>query len=216
MEFITLGLCSYQQGLEIQRERHAQCVAGLKTSAVFLLEHFAVVTLGKHANLHHLLLDSPSLNARGVALCASDRGGEVTAHMPGQLVVYPIFSFKDRPLGVKTYIHLLEEVVIATLAEFGLASQRDLRNPGVWIGGKKICALGIRISQRVSLHGLALNIANDLSLFTAMHPCGLINSEVTSMSQQLGRVLDLEPVAGVFTQQFKRVFDCARPLPTKP
>lgn len=206
MKYYWLGLLPYQQALALQQRLHEACRLEQRSSCVLLLEHPPLISFGKNADSTHLLLAPSDLAAQGVEIFRCDRGGEVTAHMPGQLVVYPIFSFKEHPMGVKTYINLLEEVVIRTLDTFGISSHRSTRNPGVWVHDKKICALGIRISQRIAMHGLALNIANDLRLFSAMHPCGLSDCYATSMQEHLVAPPSVEEVAGKFMQNFAAVF----------
>jgi lipoate-protein ligase B len=219
MKFIQLGLISYQRALAMQQQLHQEILAGTRGSCVLLLEHPPTITFGKYADPAHLLLPPENLRMQGVELHNSDRGGEITAHMPGQLVVYPLFSFKENRIGVKSYINLLEEVVINTLATFGLSSERDKRNPGIWVRGKKICALGLRISQRIAMHGLALNVANDLSLFNAITPCGLTGCEVTSLAHELERSVALEKVSQVLVAQFAQSLgekSCAKFSCTKP
>ncbi len=213
MIFQSLGLVSYQEALAMQYQRHEQCRLGLGSSCVLLLEHPPTITFGKHAKPAYLLLPPAQLIAQGIAIIHSERGGEITAHMPGQLVVYPIFSFKERPLSIKRYINLLEEVVITTLDTFGLSSIRDKRNPGVWVQDKKICALGIRISQRVAFHGLALNVCNDLSLFSAINPCGLGEGSVTSMQQLLANPISVAEVARGLIKQFAKCFEISGEIP---
>jgi lipoate-protein ligase B len=159
------------------------------------VEHPPVITFGNQTDPNFLLSSKLELSALGVEVEESDRGGQVTAHEPGQLVIYPIVALSRLKLSPKSYVYILEQAVIETLAQWGVYAQRDPVNPGVWVGSQKICAIGIRISRRVSLHGLALNISNSLSLFNHIVPCGIKGRGITSLSLQMGRSVSLMDVA---------------------
>jgi len=182
---IECGLVPYTEGLRLQHEWHAKVVAGFVDGVILSLEHPAVITFGRHAEPKHLHRDTASLAAEGVPVIATERGGEVTAHMPGQLVIYPILPLGAWGMGVRSYVGRLERSVIDLLHRYGLESQTREGYPGVWLGHAKICAVGIRVKSRTSLHGIALNICNDLSLFSAMMPCGIAGASVTRMADHL-------------------------------
>ena len=201
-EVEDLGLCDYATAWQRQQQVHAQVLAGDRPNTILLVEHPTVVTLGKNARPEHLLVTSAILESAGIALVETDRGGEVTGHEPGQLVVYPILRLTDYRLSPRKYVCLLEKSVIATLAKFGVRGQIDPEYPGVWVGQRKVCAIGIRIKQRISMHGIALNVCNDLRVFESMVPCGISGRSVTSMSS-LTR--DHLTTAGV-KEEFLKIF----------
>lgn len=183
---LPLGLMAYRQALAVQETLHARLVAGEAAGFLIFVEHPAVLTLGKHADRQYLKCAASAFEAQGTEIVSIDRGGEVTAHEPGQLVMYPILRLEDFKLTPKTYVRLLEDAVIEALAYFGLNATRDEAYPGVWVeGARKICAIGIRIKQRVSLHGIALNVDNSLELFNKIVPCGIRGREVTSLAREL-------------------------------
>ena len=196
----NLGLLDFDAALAVQHETHARVVAGLQDSEVLFVEHPPVLTLGRHADPKFLKVPEEFFAARGIAVVPIDRGGEVTAHEPGQLVMYPIVRLADFGLLPKRYVELLERAVINTLANFGIVATIHPEHPGVWVGREKICAVGIRIKDRVSLHGIALNVANDLKLFDMIVPCGIAPGReklgVTSMTRFLA-----EPVAVAAVRQ---------------
>lgn len=185
------GRIPYDEALRLQHQVHAMVVAGESSGACLALEHPAVLTFGKNADPHNLLTAEAVLRQRGVTITTTERGGEVTAHMPGQLVLYPILPLARLGIGARSYVCALEEAVIRALADWGVTATRDPEHPGVWVGDQKICALGVRIKERVSLHGLALNLTNELDLFNAIIPCGIRNRGVTSYQALTGRALSL-------------------------
>lgn len=174
---------------------------------LFLLEHPHVITFGRHANHANLLASADYLADAGIAAVEIERGGDITYHGPGQLVVYPIIDISLRSLGVKDYVSLLEEAVIRTLAHWGIKGERVEGATGVWIGKgtpgeRKICAIGIRCSRYITMHGLALNVNTDLSMFHLINPCGFIDKGVTSMQKELGSPMDMDEVKRVFASEF--------------
>ena len=192
MRTIDLGLIGYREAWRVQEELHAEVAAGGE-EAVLLLEHTPVITLGRRVadSQRNLLTPEDALARMGVDVVESDRGGDITYHGPGQLVAYPIVRLIDHRLSVGGYVRRLEDVVIATLAEYGIAGFKDDSAIGVWVetpGGPaaKICALGVRIKRGVTLHGIALNLSTDLSHFDLINPCGL-GRPVTSMAQLMGK-----------------------------
>lgn len=181
---VDLGLCKYAEALERQLLEHQRVVDG-GDPVILLVEHPPVLTLGKNADPANLLFDPAVFAAKGVEVVETDRGGEVTAHVPGQLVAYPIMTVSSLNLTPKKYVYALEEAVIAILRSYGLESNRDPEHPGVWIGLNKICAIGVRIRNRVAMHGLALNVNNEFSLFEQIVPCGIRFRGVTSIAREL-------------------------------
>lgn len=196
-----LGKIAYDDGLDLQRtlqaeliEERARTGAPARSGYILLLEHdppVVTVTRRKDAS-SHVVGTQEQLNERGIELRETDRGGDVTWHGPGQLVVYVIVDINRLGLGVHGFMRLLEESVIGTLRHAGLNAMRDPAATGVWVGwnggatGRKICALGVRFSRYVSMHGLALNVSPDLSHYSMIVPCGLHGREVTSIHKECG------------------------------
>jgi lipoyl(octanoyl) transferase len=198
LRVIDLGRIAYADALAIQRETHAELVAAREAGAanarmtVFLLEHDPpVVTVTKRVGAaEHVLASDAVLAAHGIEKVETDRGGDVTYHGPGQLVAYPILDIQRLGLKVHPYVRWLEQCLIETIAEDGLAGMRDPEATGVWVGAdgraeRKIAAIGVRLSRFVALHGFALNVAPDLSHFGLIVPCGLTRP-VTSLAAELG------------------------------
>jgi lipoate-protein ligase B len=175
--------------------------------ALALLEHRPVYTLGRRARYEHLLVDEAALQARCAKVVESDRGGDVTFHGPGQLVVYPILDLRARLLGPKAYVSALEETIIRTLAAFDITAERWPGRPGVWVDGSKVAALGVRVQNGVSMHGVALNVDVDLSWYHAIVPCGLVDASVTSMERILGASPGVASVRDAFIGAFEAIFD---------
>lgn len=173
------------------------------SEAVALLEHDPVYTLGARAARSSLRLPPEALPA---PLIEADRGGDVTWHGPGQLVAYPVLDLRARGLRAGDYVRLLEQVVIDTLAGWGIEGQRVAGRPGVWVAGEKVAAVGVRMDRGVSRHGLALNVAPDLVWFDAIVPCGIVDAGVTSIERLLGDAPSLPVVAEAMAHAFARAF----------
>ena len=185
-----LGILNYRDAWALQEQAHEQVVGGGEEQ-LLLVEHPPVITLGRRPDGKKNLLASPErLADLGVDLVESDRGGDVTFHGPGQIVAYPIVRLIDHQLSVGAYVRRLEDVVIATLGEFGISGYKDDAAIGVWVNDcgvpAKICALGVRIRKGVSLHGIALNVETDLRFFELIVPCGLAGRPMISMTRLLG------------------------------
>ncbi|WP_243349452.1 lipoyl(octanoyl) transferase LipB [Parabacteroides sp. FAFU027] len=178
----------------------AKLAAGKAQNTLIFCEHPPVITIGKSGDKANLLFTGERLAQRGVAFYEIDRGGDVTFHGPGQIVGYPIFDLEQFHLGLKQYIMLLEESIIRLLALYGLKGERLESATGVWLDTdnpqrtRKICAIGVRSSRYVTMHGFALNVNTDLSYFSLIHPCGFIDKGVTSLQNELGLPLDMEMV----------------------
>jgi lipoyl(octanoyl) transferase len=185
-----LGRMPYRAAWDVQELTHQSVVAG-GPETLLIVEHPPVITLGRRAESIVNLIASPEeLARRDIDLVHSDRGGDITFHGPGQIVAYPIIRLADHRLSVGGYVHRLEAIVIAALAELGIQGDTDPKAVGVWTidAGEpaKICAIGVRIRRGVTLHGLALNVATDLSGFAHIVPCGLEGRGVTSVAKILG------------------------------
>lgn len=170
-------------------------------------EHPPVFTLGFHANQQNLLVSSDILKSKNIECFRIERGGDITFHGPGQLVVYPIMDLSTHKLGVKQYVHLLEKTVIQLLDIYNIKAYTDDSAIGVWLDwglkeARKICAIGIKISRGVSMHGLALNVNTDLDYFNLINPCGFTDKGVTSMEKELYHPVDMDDVKSKFAQIF--------------
>jgi lipoate-protein ligase B len=179
IQYFWLGQQPYQPIWELQKQLHAKRVAGDIPDVVLLVEHNHVYTFGKNANTNNLL-DSKPHNAEVVQI---DRGGEVTYHGPGQLVCYPIIDLHDYKMSVSWYMRLLENVVMDCLKSYGIESEQKEGLTGVWVDNDKICAMGVRLSKWVTMHGLALNLNPDMTYFDSMIPCGIFEFGVTSLEE---------------------------------
>jgi lipoyl(octanoyl) transferase len=201
-----LGRVSYGSALELQQELIAARKAGEVSDQLLLLEHPHVITLGRNGHAENLLASDEVMSRAGISFYPTNRGGDVTYHGPGQLVGYPILDLRDWKRDVGAYVRGIEQVLIDTLAEFGIVAGRIPQLTGVWVDGRKIAAIGVHLSRWVTSHGFALNVNTDLSYFQFIVPCGLTRP-VTSMAQ-LGVSATLDEVGKVLAVHFGRVFDC--------
>lgn len=206
---LELGLTDYQEACAIQMDLHQARVEEAIGDTLILTEHLPVYTLGRTAREQHVGDGWRRGAINGIPVCVSDRGGSVTYHGPGQLVGYPIVRLRDHCQGPKAYMNRLEEIVIRALKAFGLASGRRQGMPGVWIGDRKIAAVGVRISRGVTRHGFALNVVNDLAPFSAIVPCGLHGLGVTSISRELGAPVGLDRAMKAVVEAVQDVFGLA-------
>jgi lipoic acid synthetase len=198
----------YADALEMQRKHHTQLVSGQSTmNALYLLEHPHVYTLGRGAEPGNLLKSPEMLREQGVNVVETDRGGDITYHGPGQLVGYPILDLKRWKKDVDAYVTSLEEVVIRTLDDFDITGERDARGRGVWVSGKKICSVGVKVSRWVTLHGFALNVNTDLSYFQVINPCGFNADVMTTMTREGLPEERLGEVREVLLTHFAKVFE---------
>ena len=201
IQYFWLGQQSYHPIWEIQKELHAKRVSGEICDVVLLLEHDHVYTFGKNADRSYLL-DSKPQNTDVIQI---DRGGEVTYHGPGQLVCYPIIDLHDYKMSVSWYMRKLENVVIQFLEDSGIQTSRKTGLTGVWVNDDKICAMGVRLSKWVTMHGFALNINPDMSYFDGMIPCGIFEYGITSVNEQ-GVDISMQTVADKIVKHFDNLF----------
>lgn len=228
---IQVGRVDYASGLRLQQQLVELRKAGEIGDVLLLLEHTPVITLGRNAKAANVLLPPEQLALRGVEVFDCDRGGDVTFHGPGQLVGYPVFDLRGfdssrlsvlssldqhrrsptvlKTLGAVDYVRRLEEVLIRTCADFGIAGQRVAGLTGVWTEAApeaKIAAIGVHISRGVTSHGFALNVNTDLDFFDLIVPCGIASKPVTSMQKELGAAVDFNSVAESVSRNFGTVF----------
>ena len=195
----------------LEEVKQAKAAGKTGCNRLLFVEHNPVFTVGRSGKDSNMLASAALLQAKNAEFIHVDRGGDVTFHGPGQLVGYPIFNLEEFPLGVKAYVDKIEEVVIRSMAEYGIACERLPGATGVWIEphtprARKICAIGVKCSRYVTMHGLALNINTDLSYFRLINPCGFTDKGVTSMQQELGRALDFAQVCDCLRRNFACVF----------
>lgn len=211
-----LGVMAYDEAWALQHTLFDAMVLAKKAHRpigdeyILIVEHPPVITLGKHAKTSNLLLSDEELANRGVECRRIERGGDITFHGPGQIVMYPIIDLERHGLGVKSYVNILEEAVIRTIAKYGIIGERIEGASGVWIGKgttreRKICALGVKCSRFCTMHGLALNVNTDLRGFSMINPCGFIDKGVTSMSVETGRDLDIAKVKSELSSEFLKL-----------
>lgn len=220
-----LGFRGYQETWDYQEQLFAEILGQKKgiragtgpaaTSNYFLfVEHPHVFTLGKSGDQANLLASEALLREKGATFFHINRGGDITYHGPGQIVGYPILDLENFFTDIHKYLRLLEEMVILTLAEYGLEGQRSAGETGVWLeagkpGARKICAMGVRASRWVTMHGFALNVNTDLSYFDLMIPCGIRDKGVTSLSAELGRHVPMAEVRQRLLRHFSELFEAA-------
>jgi len=224
--FQDLGLIDYQEAWDYQErvfgESMTQKLAFQKQKLgepdnrkfnLLFCEHPHVYTLGKSGVEQNLLIDSIQLQAKNAKFYKINRGGDITYHGPGQIVAYPIIDLEVFHLGIKSYIELLEESIIQTIAEFGLKGERLNGATGVWLDtnvpGKtrKICAIGVRASRYITMHGFAFNVNTDLNYFSYINPCGFIDKGVTSLSKELGREIDMVEIKQIVLDKLTHNFN---------
>ncbi len=204
----TPGRVAYEEALAFQMA----CVKRLKdgpteeSGYLILLEHPPVITVGRRGTHDNILVTRARLRQEGIDLFEVSRGGDVTYHGPGQIVGYPILRLRDHGEDVHRYLRDLESVIMGTLGEFGIASQRRSEYTGVWVGQDKIAAIGVAITRWITYHGFALNVAPDLGHFALIRPCGITDGGVTSMEKLLGRAPGREEVEKRLVANFREVF----------
>ncbi len=200
------GQVSYESMLALQESRHKAVSEGAPET-LFLLEHNKVITLGKNGRDENLLYSKDDLAARGIELLRSSRGGDITYHGPGQLVVYPILRLQPHEQDLRQYVTRLEQIMIRTAADFGVKAGPVDGLRGIWVGNEKLGAIGVRMSRWVTMHGFALNITTDLSDFELIIPCGLKDRGVTSLSKLLSRPPTIKEVEMRVIKHFADLFE---------
>lgn len=205
---VDLGVRPYREVWELQHRLHAAVRDGSEPDTWIVVEHPPTITLGRAAKRDHVLLPPDALAARGIEVVAVERGGDVTFHGPGQLVVYPIRRLQ-RFREVVPLVRALEGAVIETCAAFGVTAERWSEHAGVWVGSQQICAVGLAVQKMVSLHGIALNVSTDLRYDRLIVPCGLPNRGITSLSQEAGRAVAVEEAKPVLLDALARTFEIA-------
>ena len=201
-----LGLIDYRDAYHRQRKLFRERLDGRIPDTLLLLEHPPTITVGKAGKLENILVSREQLAQQGVSLVFIDRGGDVTYHGPGQLVGYPIFDLRGRGRDAHRYIRNLEEAIIRTLNDFSIKSGRDRGHAGVWVEDEEIAAIGLSLSQWITMHGFALNVNTNLAQFSLINPCGFTNRRATSISRLLGREIPMAEVKERLLAHFAEVF----------
>lgn len=184
------------------------------THHLLFCEHPPVYTLGKSGKEEHVLVSKEELTRRNIAYYETNRGGDITFHGPGQIVGYPILDLEKYYRDIGKYLRSLEEVIILTLAEYGIKGERSKGETGVWIEpdhkmkARKICAMGVRCSRWITMHGFALNVNTNLEYFSMIVPCGIADKQVTSLEKELGKKIEMEEVKNVLIEKFNVIFEC--------
>ncbi|MFK5927337.1 MAG: lipoyl(octanoyl) transferase LipB [Desulfuromusa sp.] len=202
---VDAGRISYATGLSLQRQARDLVEGAKYDGIIILLEHEPVITVGRGGGQENLLVEECDLNANGVELFKSNRGGNITGHNPGQLVVYPILNLKKWKQDIHWYVRTLEEVIIRVLAHFQLIASRKSDHTGIWINDAKVAAIGVFVSHWITSHGLALNVNNDLGIFKSMVPCGIRCFGVTNLTE-VGIQVEMKEVKSLFVREFKKLF----------
>ncbi|HKU67879.1 MAG TPA: lipoyl(octanoyl) transferase LipB [Candidatus Baltobacteraceae bacterium] len=202
---LDLGLRSYRDVWDLQHRLHEGVRGGEEPETWIFVEHPPVVTLGRKAKEENLLLSREALAARGVDVVQIERGGDVTYHGPGQLVVYPIRRL-ERFREVVPLVRALEGAVIDACAQFGVAAERWSEHAGVWVGRNQICAVGLAVQKMTTLHGIALNVSTQLGYDTLINPCGLTDRGLTSLSRETGRAVSVAQAKPIVQAALSKAF----------
>ena len=201
INILDLGRMSYNSAWDIQKNYHKKVLTGKEQDTLILVEHEPVYTLGKNANDNHLLQSA----SEEIKVYRIERGGDITFHGPGQIVVYPILDLNRYIKSVSWYMRTLEKIIIDTLSDFKIKAELKDGLTGVWVGDEKIGAQGVRISRWVTMHGLALNVNTDLRYFDGIIPCGIFDYGVTSMEKLTGCKQDINKVKNTIIKYFNNI-----------
>jgi lipoyl(octanoyl) transferase len=212
-------LIAYKKAWDLQKEFYqrnfnikTRKVDGETSNHLFLLQHPHVYTLGNSGDVSNLLLDERTLEREKIDFFRIERGGDITYHGPGQIVGYPVFDLDKLEISIKDFIHNIEEILIRTVAHYGVEAARIEGATGVWVDAgdkikvRKIAAIGMKISKKVSMHGFALNVNTDLKYFDNIIPCGIRDKGVTSLAKETGKNIHLKEVEEILIEEFLKIF----------
>ena len=211
-EALTIQEKLFNQIISVKRKNRANGTYELTNNYLLWVEHMPVFTLGKSGKIEHLLLDQKELEEKEIEYFTSNRGGDITFHGPGQIVGYPIFDLDNFFTDIHKYLRFLEQAVINTLSEYDIKASISRGETGVWLDAetpfaRKICALGVRASRWVTMHGFALNVTTDLSYFDHIIPCGIQGKGITSMARELGKKIPMKEVQHKLKHHLALLFD---------
>ena len=226
VKLIDLGVCDFKEAWNYQIAIFDKIISWKKSvehdassdkkqplGTLIFVEHPHVYTLGKSGSESNILIDNMRMKAEGASLYRIDRGGDITYHGPGQIVCYPIFDIEALNIGLKEYIYKLEMTIIEVVEKYGLKASRLTGGTGVWLDpdamdkARKICAIGVKASKFVTMHGLAFNVNTNLEYFNFINPCGFTDKGVTSLENELGGKQNLEEAKKIIVEKFKEVFN---------
>lgn len=207
LDYLDLGLVDYKEAWDMQKSLYEKRLNGEIPDTLLLLEHPHTYTLGKTANKNNLVGSDKYLNAKGIKVYDIDRGGDITYHGPGQIVGYAIFDLKKWKQDTHLYLRALEKVIIRTCSDCGLSTSMDEQHTGVWVDDRKICAIGIKVSRWITMHGFAFNVNTDLELFGGIIPCGINDKEVTSLKYELNKIFDIQSIKELVVKNVKDIFE---------
>jgi len=226
VKFEDIGLKDYKEtwdyqakifeelkGWKTEKNQASEPSNSYKPGTLIFVEHPSVYTLGKHGSEKNIFLDNLQLRAKGAQFYRIDRGGDITYHGPGQIVGYPIFDLEIIKIGLKEYIFRLEEAIIETIGEYGLEGSRLKGGTGVWLNpeiknrARKICAIGVKASRYITMHGFAFNVNTNLSWFDYINPCGFTDKGVTSLGKETGMMVEEVEVKNILKEKLKNQFD---------
>ena len=205
--YCDLGLIDYKEAWDLQKSVHQLKTENKIDDVLFLLEHPHTYTLGKTADKENLVGGDEYLTENNISVYDIDRGGDITYHGPGQIVGYPIISLTNWNQDTHKYLRAIEEVIIKVCDEYGLDASRVEKYTGVWIDDRKICAIGIKVSRWITMHGFAFNVNTDLKLFKGIIPCGISDKDVTSLNLELKKEINLGEVKERILHQFSVIFN---------
>lgn len=201
------GDTSYDDAFEKQKRYVRECVDGQRSDTLVFTEHLPVYTMGVRKGAEsHLIWDETTLLEKGISLHKTNRGGDITYHGPGQLTAYPIFNL-EKLRDLHAYLRLMEDALIAIVGHFGLNAHRRDGKTGIWLEKRKIAAIGVAVKSWVSYHGFALNVNNDLSPFTGIVPCGIVDGTVTSLKKELKEEINMDGLKTVVADTLQHVFE---------
>lgn len=201
-----LGMVPYERALKLQEGLARAREEGRIGDVLLLVQHPPVFTIGRFRGGEDTTVPRETLARDGIAVFHTNRGGGITYHGPGQLVGYPILNLKENGLGVRQYVRKLETTIVKLLLALGIRAHRLAEYPGVWVGEKKICSIGIHVSHHITTHGFALNVSNDLRYFEYVRPCGLSGEVMTSVSELLGLRVGMKIIVGKLLPSFSETF----------
>lgn len=205
--YCDLGLIDYKEAWDLQKSVHQLKTENKIDDVLFLLEHPHTYTLGKTADKENLVGGDEYLTENNISVYDIDRGGDITYHGPGQIVGYPIISLTNWNQDTHKYLRAIEEVIIKVCDEYGLDASRVEKYTGVWIDDRKICAIGIKVSRWITMHGFAFNVNTDLKLFKGIIPCGISDKDVTSLNLELKKAINLGEIKERILHQFSVIFN---------
>ena len=206
IDVLDLGHYPYKKVWELQKQMQEDRINSNINDTIIFVEHESVYTLGKNANKNHLLQNVDS----SIDIFEIERGGDITYHGPGQLVIYPILNLNNYQKSISWYMRKIEQVSIDSLAEYNIKAERNKNLTGVWVGDEKIAAQGVKISRWVTMHGFSININTNLKYYDKIIPCGIFDRGVTSMSQILGKSINMNFVKKTVLKNFKLNFQINR------